>query len=509
MDHAMLEHMRTPRQRRTMTATTVLLTVGLLAGCATNPASPQFSSGLAPSTTPVPIATDDFTSSGLPLGLVPGLEISSRSNEERHIYAQWLTHPPVPEIAQAQQQLINDQEEAFLADTAPADGDTIAPAELNIRPQLTAVSSQMIGIRLGTYAFYGANGAMAYTTTWFDGRGAAQTTRDLFAGENEWNSFIDAVAGAMEQRAGVTPEAIGELSAALLDSVNFDAAGNALVEFDEYSIASGSEGTIVVKVDSELLLPLLNENGLAARSAGMNPTGRDMATATPGGSAPGVPAPSSALPDENANAAADCRKVKCVALTFDDGPGPKTPKLLDTLKAADAKGTFFVVGPNASARPETLRRTLAEGHEIGNHTWNHRMLTSLSATQVQKEVDSVNDKVVEISGLSPTLMRPPYGATNSSVQRLSTTPVVLWDVDTLDWKLRDSKKVAANVLRDTKPGSIVLMHDIHGTTINAVPQILRGLKAKGYHFVTVSQLLASEPTKSGTVYSRGPAPSGK
>ncbi|MEV1173364.1 polysaccharide deacetylase family protein [Nonomuraea sp. NPDC049784] len=184
----------------------------------------------------------------------------------------------------------------------------------------------------------------------------------------------------------------------------------------------------------------------------------------------------------------DCRHVKCVALTFDDGPGRYTDTLLRHLAKYHAHATFFVVGSNVVVYPRVLRRTVAAGHEIGNHTWSHPVLTRLSAAGVRSQLVRTDREVKAAGGVVPQLVRPPYGAFNKAVRRQIARPLVLWNVDTLDWRYRNSATVARRALRAVRPGSIILFHDIHRTTVGAIPHVLKSLAKRGYRFVTVSEL---------------------
>ncbi|WP_373870136.1 polysaccharide deacetylase family protein [Sinosporangium siamense] len=197
----------------------------------------------------------------------------------------------------------------------------------------------------------------------------------------------------------------------------------------------------------------------------------------------------------------NCSMLKCVALTFDDGPGEATRRLLDDLAVRQVKATFFVVGRMiVEDGPHTLRRMVAEGHELGNHTWDHPALTSVSRTALREQMDRTQRVVGAAVGVRMQIMRPPYGATDERVaaemRRLGLAQI-LWNVDTLDWRDRDSEIVYRRGAK-APPGSIVLMHDIHKTTVAAVPRMVDTLLAKGYTFVTVSEL-----------YGRAPAPGGR
>lgn len=190
---------------------------------------------------------------------------------------------------------------------------------------------------------------------------------------------------------------------------------------------------------------------------------------------------------------------RTVALTFDDGPSAKlTPMLLDILKQRGIHATFFVVGENAAANPDILKREIAEGHEIGNHSWNHPQLTHLSMDGIRSQIERTNAAIRVATGHDPTLLRPPYGATSPMLDRWFAKTygmkIILWEVDPLDWKYRNSAHVQSEILKQTKPGDIILSHDIHATTVAAMPATLDALIAKGYKFVTVSQLIAMQGT---------------
>lgn len=198
----------------------------------------------------------------------------------------------------------------------------------------------------------------------------------------------------------------------------------------------------------------------------------------------------------------DCAKEKCVALTFDDGPGRFTERLLDQLKKDRVRATFYLLGENAPLYPQTLRRMAAEGHQLGNHTFDHKSLTSLSQDQVSNEVESSAQKIKDITGLVPDTMRPPYGARNQAVDALINVPLVLWDVDTLDWQHHDPKKTVDIAMSEVSDGSIILMHDIHESSVQAVPQLIAQLKKKGFNLVTVNELFSDKEFKGSTSYAR-------
>lgn len=196
----------------------------------------------------------------------------------------------------------------------------------------------------------------------------------------------------------------------------------------------------------------------------------------------------------------DCDQAKCVALTFDDGPGRHTERLLDHLAAADTPATFYMLGQNAQKYPQTLRRMVVEGHQLGSHTHDHKALTSLSSSQITHEIDTAAAIIKDLSGIYPNTVRPPYGAHNTQVDALIDAPLVLWDVDTLDWKHRDPAKVASIAMQEVRDGSIILMHDIHESTVKAVPELVKQLKRQGYTPVTVDELFDGQDFNSSTAY---------
>lgn len=213
----------------------------------------------------------------------------------------------------------------------------------------------------------------------------------------------------------------------------------------------------------------------------------------------GAGATSEGMPGE-----VDCTVTRCVALTFDDGPVPATADLLDVLDERGARATFFVIGGQVAKNPEVITRMVEGGHEIGNHTWSHADLTLLDPAGIADEIGRAADAVVAAGGPRPTLVRPPYGATNEVLAAVIGLPQVLWSLDTRDWAVRDTDAVVARVLERVGPGAIVLLHDIRPTTRAAVPVIVDALQARGYALVTVSEVLGPDLT-AGAVYTAGPA----
>src|ERR1700745_1286118 len=183
-----------------------------------------------------------------------------------------------------------------------------------------------------------------------------------------------------------------------------------------------------------------------------------------------------------------------IAMSFDDGPSATlTPKLLDLLTARHIKATFFVIGENVMEHPEIVARAAREDHEIGNHSWSHPNLAKMSQESVRSQLQRTDDAIKNATGERPTLMRPPYGSVTDREKHWIHDEfgyrTILWDVDPYDWKRPGPAVVRNRILKETRSGSIVLSHDIHPGTIEAMPSTFDALEAKGFKFVTVSELI--------------------
>ena len=186
---------------------------------------------------------------------------------------------------------------------------------------------------------------------------------------------------------------------------------------------------------------------------------------------------------------------KVIALTFDDGPSQYTNKILDILKKYDACGTFFVIGNHVQFYSDELRRMLKEGSEIGNHSFDHKLLTRLSEDEFKEEINKTNESIKKVTGFTPTLFRPTYGGYNNRLKGYTDLKFVLWDIDSRDWKVKSKERILNNILPYVKPGKIVLMHDNHVYSVNVLEDLIKNLKNNGYKFVTVSELLEIKKIK--------------
>ncbi|MCI9083242.1 MAG: polysaccharide deacetylase family protein [Lachnospiraceae bacterium] len=177
-----------------------------------------------------------------------------------------------------------------------------------------------------------------------------------------------------------------------------------------------------------------------------------------------------------------------VALTYDDGPSQYTPAILEILRQHGGVATFFVVGQRVSSYADTIRSAYNMGCEIGNHTYSHQVLTKVGVPSIQSQVNSTNAAVQNVTGASPIVMRPPGGGHNPVVRSAVGMPVILWSIDTLDWKTKNASSTQAAVLNHVKDGDIILMHDLYNPTAEASRVIIPELVRRGYQLVTVSEL---------------------
>lgn len=179
---------------------------------------------------------------------------------------------------------------------------------------------------------------------------------------------------------------------------------------------------------------------------------------------------------------------KVIALTFDDGPSKYTKKIVDLLNEYDANATFFILGNKVEIYNETLTYLLESGNEIGNHSYNHKWLKNVAKEELLEQITKTQDIIEKNLNYTPTLFRPTYGSVNNLMKENVKLDIVLWNLDTLDWKYKNSKKISENLLKKVKNKDIILMHDTYEYTYNALKIIIPELKEEGYQFITVSEL---------------------
>lgn len=181
---------------------------------------------------------------------------------------------------------------------------------------------------------------------------------------------------------------------------------------------------------------------------------------------------------------------KYVALTFDDGPNSRyTKPLLDGLRERGIRASFFLVGECIDGKEDLVKQMAEDGHLIGVHCMTHKDLTKEPLSDAKKEICETGEKIRAVTGVMPEYVRPPFGSWNAKLEEAVDMIPVFWDVDSIDWRLKNTEKVTAKVLKDTEDGDIILMHDEFRTSVEAALRIIDNLTAKGYTFVTVDELM--------------------
>ncbi|WP_067963165.1 polysaccharide deacetylase family protein [Nocardiopsis trehalosi] len=447
---------------------------------------------------------------------INGLEMrqSTASHDGISVSAE---HPQIPgaqEFSTELRTLMAENQTAFL--TGEDRGDA---TDLKQTTTFLAASPEVLGARVASVRTAGSATVTEATTRWYDvAEQAVLPWTALFRGRDAVADVEQEVSRVLREDEEVPPEDLPaglptadpepgptpppapaampadqawELADELADSpvrdLGFTQDGDLTVAFPPGTIPGRTEETRVA-LDSDVTEPLLSTFGAKARTAA---TAELQRVDLGGSDAAGAPART-----------LDCDRVPCVALTFDDGPGEHTERLLDELDAYSAKATFYVLGTMVEAMPDVVARAAEEGHEIGGHSWDHDDLATKTGPEVAEDNKRTAAAIEEAAGAPPRTMRPPYGTYSDASLENTDLPVILWDVDTQDWRTEKPEKIVETTVKGTTPGSIVALHDIHPQSVDAVPGILRELHAKGYHFVTVSELFGDGELKAGTTYRR-------
>ncbi|NLJ59094.1 MAG: polysaccharide deacetylase family protein [Tissierellia bacterium] len=177
-----------------------------------------------------------------------------------------------------------------------------------------------------------------------------------------------------------------------------------------------------------------------------------------------------------------------VAITYDDGPSQYTTEILDVLRENNSVATFFVLGSRVYNNEDILNRMLEEGNQIGNHSYNHKDLTTISDEELYKQIKGTDDLIHIATGYTPSVMRPPYGSTNDGVNSKIPKPIINWSIDTLDWENRNTEVISNTILENVKDGDIILMHDLYDSTAEASKIVIPELVNRGYQLVTIDEL---------------------
>lgn len=479
----------------------VVVGAAIVAGC-----SADDDAASEPTPTPPPEAP---TVAEIDPSVLEGLETETLTDFDQTMHATWPVIPGADPLTGELESFVQDRIAAFSAAlpeslppraTASPEPETAARPELNIGWSVVAASPDAIGVRLATYEFFGATGGESWRTFWYDpATGDVRPNADLLAGDDARTALADAVRTQLTSPNSEVDE--DDLDAAMADSawplaVGFTDDGQLVAEFDQYSVAAGSAGRVAAAVPAAETRDLLSEFGFAALDAAVSPTDPALPVDEPEPTTEPEepteePTTEPAEPAPEPEPDVDCAEEDCVAVTYDDGPARYTDELLQVLDDKNAKATFFLVGQQVAAYSATVQAMHDAGHEIASHTWDHKQLTALSESQIRAQLDRTAELIVDATGEQPAMMRPPYGATNDTVAKVTRDAglaQILWSVDTRDWADRDPAIVTRRAVDDARPGSIILMHDIHESTVEAAAGVIDGLRDRGFTLVTVSEL---------------------
>lgn len=455
------------------------------------------------------------------LSKFPGLHLDTRS-KETETYTSFISVPTTnsDEINDTIESWLKKQESNFI-DRVEENKEFLTDeftAHLNIQLDTQIIANDIYSFVFTTYEMVGgANGSNKIKTFIIDLEdNKVLNIEDTFYTEKDEtiSSLQDLLKKELldlENTTVIFEEEPEQLDAIVKDITQWKWALNKKhmrVFFDEYEIAAGSAGVIHVDIPIEDVLPHLNSKIAKKLNLEIDKTNEEIDRKKK---------EQEKKEEEKRRKEEQKRKEqeekerkerekeeqskpkkdpngKYVALTFDDGPSQSvTPRVLETLRKYDAKATFYMLGSQVDYYPSIAKMVVDEGHEVGSHTDNHLDLTTIGNETIYNELSKANQKIKAATGLDYIkTVRPPYGAYNQNIVNITSeyhSSIILWSVDSLDWQSRNAQAINEVILRDLKPGGIVLMHDIHSTTADALPQLLETLKNDGYQFITVSELL--------------------
>lgn len=470
-------------------------------------------------------------------GLVAGLKPVTYVDEGRHVRAE------VPQIGAARNltQALEVVRERALRSARWAKSDSA-----RVGWQLIGSSPDAVGIQVTSTTTQQSRTIETPSAIWYDVAARQSFSSPILIDPTRWTEFkrqVVETAAAQSLGADKITKALDSDPAPQGSgpAIGFDTAANIIVNFGSGAL---TEEPVMIMIPKDKIDPVLSGFGRAAQSAAAHPaqfTGnaatpspsthspspnRPPGTPTSGaaGTPSATPAATGAAPSGSAQPAPgsdtapaqrpstavgpDCHKLACVALTYDDGPDPRTPEVLEALTRAKAAATFFQLGNNVRAYPDVTKQVASSGQEIASHSVSHADLGRAGAATLDKEVRGNSEILSQVTGRPPLLFRPPYGshkaATDQAVGKQQMA-IIQWNQDTNDWKNRNTAITTAVATKaDPAQAAIVLMHDIHPSTIAAAPGVIEGLQAKGVTLVTVSELTLNDGgVQAGHSYCRG------
>ncbi|GGI46490.1 peptidoglycan/xylan/chitin deacetylase (PgdA/CDA1 family) [Agromyces flavus] len=505
-------------------AIAVLVAATALGGCSAGGAGPGASPMSVPFATASPTATPDPRPGAAPIPtpqVVPGPprlgpdrtgalvpRLAAMRTDTLAASARWATPPGVTEFGEA---LTRRVEEALLAYVGERGVDwqpgvdlvaggaaqpcwggsftTPTPSSLIVDCSIVVASGPLLGERVSLNRHEAGAASSVVREVWYAdaATGGVYGGATLYAPGRE-SRVLSLVAEGLRATGRIEPgvDPFAGLGTDARRAILADSAVTPAGVVISVALAADVGRVVSVHVPARLLGPLLSEQGRAALDAA---------------AAGGDYAPSGAAVGDDP---VDCSFVPCVSITFDDGPSSLTPGLLDVLDRERVVATFFVQGSAVQASPDVAGRIVESGHQIGNHTWRHPNLTKLTDEEVRRELTRTQQAIASATGASASSMRPPYGASNAKVRGLVGLPVIVWDVDTRDWEEPGTDVVVDRAITQSSRGSIVLLHDTHQQTVDAVPAIIAGLRGRGFALSTVAGQFDGGLPGPGTLVSHGP-----
>ncbi|WP_306367062.1 polysaccharide deacetylase family protein [Nocardiopsis sp. CC223A] len=377
------------------------------------------------------------------------------------------------------------------------------PVGLEIAWEVVAADEDVLGVRLVRTEEDLHGLRQAYATYWYDvPTGHTGFSTELLADDAALVELNGLVGEALADHPDVDPQGLLPVMRTY-DSIGFNAAGDLVVEFDDGHLSpvveghppDSSPGRITAVIGAEQAEPLLSDLGERARSASLTEE-PVLSVSEPDTDAEAAPAPPGVVTERGPDVDCTDPEVKCVALTFDDGPVEATAHVLDILAEQEVTASFFLNGNPLLTRPWLARRIYAEGHELGNHNDLHESMSEdFTPEELPAQVAMVSAGIRRQTGYTVELFRPPFGATDDDVKaELARQELaeVMWTVDSEDWTGSDRDTIADRVVELVEPNGVVLLHDPQPPTVAAVPEIIERLRKKDYVFVTVTQAFAPE-----------------
>lgn len=352
-------------------------------------------------------------------------------------------------------------------------------------------SSDVVGIRLTSVEFGGASHLSTFATVYGAKDGSAVWEGKDFIAADQADNFLRTVIEEAKHNNVANDEAENVTLPQIMRDASFNTAGDLVIHIAKAELTKADMNDVVLTIASQQNEQWLSDTGKRIKSESAH-----------------VVAPQTEKTwDSSTNAegpdtadSVNCAQEKCIALTFDDGPGPYTNQVLDTLTEHQAKATFFTIGKNVIADPQTVKREVELGMAVGDHTWTHPVLSTLDSASVNSELSKTASAIWNASGKPPFAARPPYGDFTKQTPHAGL-PFIIWDIDSEDWKNRNAQMTTDRIMTAAHPGGIVLMHDIHPSTAEALPGIIEKLQSQGYKLVTVPELFDTPLESNGAYYS--------